>query len=211
MKTTAVLFDMDGVIVDSLPTHAQAARSVLRQYGLTLSKEEYYDQFAGVSDEAGFAAYLKRVGADIDLPTVLAQKAAEYRRLCEGNLVPFPGAVELVESLAGQGIALGLVTGALRSEAELTLTSFGIRQYFRALVAAEDTSHSKPHPGGYLKGLAALGKSSDRCLVIEDAPEGVEAATRAGMRSVAVTHTHPASELSAATRVVDSLAGLTLD
>lgn len=205
MNAKAVLFDMDGVIVDSLPAHAQATQNVLRRYGFELSKEEYYNQFGGISDVAGFTQYFERMKANIDVPTVVSQKAAEYEMLCNGHLAPCAGAVEFIESLARQGLALGVVTGALKQEAELTLSLFGVRELFRILVTAEDVSHSKPHPQGYLKGLEALGVNSEHCIVIEDAPEGIEAAGRAGMRCVAVTNTYPASELTAATLVVDRL------
>ncbi len=208
----SVLFDMDGVIVESVPIHTKAAQNVLRKYGLELTDEEYRQHFAGRTDEAGFAYYLELQGADeLDLAGMLREKAAEYAALSTGELKPFPGVVEFIQSLAGSGVTLALVTGSIRPEAELALTTFKVRQLFRELVTADDIVHSKPHPEGYLRGLRALDALPAHTVVIEDAPDGVYAAKRAGMRCVGVTNTCSSRELAAATVVTAQLAPGCLD
>jgi beta-phosphoglucomutase len=201
----SVLFDMDGVIVDSLPTHALAAQNVLRRHGYELPTEEYRQHWAGLTDTAGFEQYFQKRGVEIDLSAIVKEKANEYMTLCDGNLRPCPGALEFIDYLVREGVTLGLVTSALKTEAELTLRAFGIRNKFKAVVTANDITHSKPHPEPYLKGALALGTVPARCIVVEDATDGVLAARRAGMRCVAVTNTCTADELWAATIVVDRL------
>jgi HAD superfamily hydrolase (TIGR01509 family) len=206
----SVLFDMDGVIVDSLPTHALAAQNVLREYGYDLTSKDYMENFAGCTDLAGFTGFFRRYDKDIDVRPLVRQKADEYMSLCRGHLVAFPGVLEFIDELELQGIAMGLVTSALQGEADLTLDAFGIRNRFSAMVTAKDVNNSKPHPEPYLRGADKLGVSPKSCLVIEDATDGVEAALRAGMRCLAVTNTCSARDLSQATKVVDGLSARTV-
>lgn len=196
---------MDGVIVDSLPTHALAAQNVLRRYGYKLTIDDYLENFAGCTDREGFTRYFERYGKVMDVRPIVKEKGDEYMALCRGHLVAFPGVLEFIDELSRQGVALGLVTSALQAEADLTLEAFGIRNKFGAMVTARDVNNSKPHPEPYLRGADKLGVSPRVCLVVEDATDGVQAALRAGMRCLAVTNTCGAQELSAATMVVDKL------
>lgn len=205
MNYKAVLFDMDGVIVDSEPLHVAAFQATLRRYGHDLSDEQYKQHFAGKTDEAGFNQYFDFVGETVDLSVVMDEKAKEYLRLAADRLVPYPGVIELIRELADKTVPLGLVTGSLRAEAEVTLKAFDIEQYFSIIVAAEDISKSKPSPEGYLKGAEALGVHPEKCVVIEDAPSGVRAAAAAGMRCLAVATTHTPEELAGATAIVGRL------
>ncbi|HLZ14959.1 MAG TPA: HAD family phosphatase [Candidatus Saccharimonadales bacterium] len=195
MNYKAVLFDMDGVIVDSEPLHVAAFRATLKRYGHDLSEEQYKQHFAGRTDEAGFKQYFDFIGENVDLPTIMDEKARAYLELAADQLVPYPGVVEFIRDLAARKVPLALVTGSLRAEAEVTLKAFGLTDLFKAIVAAEDISQSKPHPQGYLKGAKALGSEPADCIVIEDAPSGVKAAKAAGMRCLAVTTTYTEEEL----------------
>lgn len=201
----AVLFDMDGVIIDSEPLHAEVFRRTLQRHGHEMNDEQYKMYFLGKTDEAGLRHYFEATGIVGDPSAILTDKARAYLEFAADKLVPHQEVVELIDDLAAQGIALGLVTGSLRAEAEVTLRTLGIRDRFAVIVAAEDISRSKPHPEGYLKGARALGASPEVCVVIEDAPSGVQAAKAAGMRCVAVTSGHGADELQDATIVVDWL------
>lgn len=205
MNYKAVLFDMDGVIVDSEPLHVAAFQATLENYGHTLTDEQYKQHFAGKTDEAGFKQYFDFINETVELPIIMGEKATAYLELAADQLVPYPGVIELIRELAARNIQLALVTGSLRAEAEITLKTFGIAEYFTAIVAAEDISHSKPNPEGYVKGAAALNVNPAECIVIEDAPSGVKAARAAGMKCLAVTNTHSIDALQEATVVVDQL------
>lgn len=205
MNYQAVLFDMDGVIVDSEPLHVAAFQATLKNYGHDLSPEQYKQHFAGRTDEAGFKQYFDYIGETVKLPSIMDEKAKAYLALATDQLVPYPGVIEFIHDLARQKVPLALVTGSLRAEAEITLETFGLTKYFSVVIAAEDIEYSKPDPEGYLKSAEALGVNSADCIVIEDAPKGVQAAKAAGMRCLAVTTTHNREELSSATLIVEQL------
>jgi len=205
MNYKAVLFDMDGVIVDSEPLHVAAFQATLKRYGHDLSEDQYKKHFAGKTDEAGFKHYFDFINETVELSAIMDEKARAYLELAADQLVSYPGVIEFINELAMQKVPLALVTGSLRAEAEITLKTFNIDRYFSVVIAAEDISHSKPSPEGYLKASTALGVEPSDCVVIEDAPSGVKAALAAGMRCLAVTTTHTSDELSQASVLIDQL------
>ena len=202
---------MDGVIVDSEPLHVAAFQATLKRYGHTLSEDQYKQHFAGKTDETGFRHYFEFINETVDLPVIMDDKARAYLELAADQLVPYPGVIELIHELSQQHVPMGLVTGSLRAEAEATLRAFAITPCFATIIAAEDISESKPSPEGYTKAAAELAVHPADCIVIEDAPSGVRAATAAGMRCLAVTTTHTVAELKGATIIVDQLRAGCLD
>lgn len=205
MNYKAILFDMDGVIVDSEPLHVAAFQATLKSHGHTLIGEQYKQHFAGKTDEAGFEDYFDFIGETVETPLIMDEKAKKYLELAADQLTPYPGVVEFIQDLAKKGIPLALVTGSLEAEAKITLETFGLTEFFSSIVAAENITASKPSPEGYLKGAAALGIKPKDCIVIEDAPSGVKAAMAAGMRCVVVTNTHTKEELAGATLALQQL------
>lgn len=205
MNYRAVLFDMDGVIVDSEPLHAEVYKQTLKKYGYDMTDEQYKRHIFGKTDEVGLRDYFDTMGIAADPLLVLADKAKAYLEYAPDKLVPYQGVIELIRDLTERGIVLALVTGSVRADAELTLRTFGIRDFFTVVVTAEDIMRSKPDPEGYLKGAAALGVSAADCVIVEDSPSGVQAAKAASMPCVAVTSGHTAEELTGATLVIDRL------
>jgi beta-phosphoglucomutase len=205
MNYEAILFDMDGIIVDSEPLHVAAFQATLRQYKHDLTQDDYLTHFAGKTDEAGFKQYFDFVGETVDLSVIMDEKAKTYLALASDQLTPYPGVIDVIRALAEQRTPLALVTGSLRAEAEVTLKAFGITDCFSTIIAAEDIEHSKPNPEGYKKAAQLLGVDIANCVVIEDSPSGVAAAKAAGARCLALTTTHTPQELHNATRIVDQL------
>jgi HAD superfamily hydrolase (TIGR01509 family) len=205
MSYQAVLFDLDGVIVDSEAAHQQAFIKALARHGYDLTNEDYIRYYAGKTDQAGFRDYFAARQETVDVPALMTEKAQVYLQLAGNHLVAYPGVVDFIHSLAARQVLLALVTGSLRVEADLTLQTFGVDDLFGAVIAAEDISESKPSPQGYLLAAGALDVDPAMCVVIEDAPSGVQAALAAGIRCLAVTTTHSAGELSQATKVVPEL------
>lgn len=204
MKYNAVLFDMDGVILDSEPLHVAAFQATLENRGHTLSGQDYKDHFAGKTDEAGFESYFTFLNETVDLPVIMDAKAKKYLELAADQLVPYAGIVSLIRVLA-ESVPLALVTGSLRVEAEIALKTFEITDCFKVIVAAEDISQSKPSPEGYSKAAHLLGVPTSRCIVVEDSPSGVQAAQSAGCDCIAVTNTHKLEDLEGATNIVNRL------
>lgn len=214
----AVVFDFDGVLVDSEPLHFRALRESLLPEGIALTQQEYQDVYLAYDDREAVRLALERAGAPPDLgrvAAVAARKAALFeKRLPEIDF--FPGARELVVELARE-LPLGIASGALRGEIEAVLEAAGLRACFGAVVGADDVARTKPHPEPYLAAVRRLaaratGLAPAECLAIEDSPPGLLSARAAGLFALGVAHTYPAARLvGVAHAVVASLAGLRPD
>lgn len=212
----AVIFDFNGVIVDDEPLHLELFRRVLGEEGISLSDEDYHAKYLGYDDRGCFTAAFADAGKP-ELATnaafiaeLIERKAGYYRQAIEQRMLFFPGAVELVQTLAAK-FPLAIASGALRGEIEVVLQHGGIRECFQHIIASEDVTACKPDPEGYVMALAALNASRaeaiqpNECLVIEDSIAGIEAAKQAGMWCLAVTNSYDASELANADWIVISL------
>jgi beta-phosphoglucomutase len=195
---TAVLFDMDGVLVDSEPIINTAAIRALAEFGITARPEDF-EPFVG----AGEDRYVGGVAELHGKPYLLEMKRRTYDWYLQ--LLPemgkaFRGAKELVELLHAQGIACAVASSADRVKVEANLTTvLGVRlELFSAIITGEDVVRRKPHPDIFLETARRLRRASNECCVVEDAINGVQAAKSAGMRCVAVATSFPADALSAA-------------
>ncbi len=215
MPLRAVLFDMNGVIVDDEPIHGRLYGRVLNEEGIPATERTYEERYLGMDDRGVFSAALRDAGRARDAadPSYVARlvdrKAGYYLEAIRSELKAVPGAVELVRACAVRW-PIAVVSGALRQEIELALAGLGIRDLFGGIVAQDDMNRGKPDPEGYLRGAAALRVEPAGCVVVEDSLPGIEAARRAGMRSVAVATTHPVARLreAGADLAVATLEGL---
>ena len=200
-----VIFDMDGVLINSEPLHCRAFQDILAPHGVEVTEEEYYAKFLVYSDRE----VLERLLPDARvLDGAVAAKERRYWELLEAGVPAFRDGLALLARTDGWRV--GLATGSIRREAELVLGCLGIRERFDAVVAREDYGKGKPDPEPYLRAADALGLSPRRCVVVEDAPGGVRAAKAAGMACVAVTHSCPRERLVEADLVVADLAAVEL-
>jgi beta-phosphoglucomutase len=218
MSLQAVFFDFDGVIADSEPLHFSAFRDVLAEEGIALTERDYYARYLGYDDVGLFEALAKdrRISlSDKKIEEWIAAKSCIVEEMLSSDSILFPGAAACVKMFAEQ-VPLAVASGALEPEIEIVLEHAGLRGSFAAIASASDGVRGKPAPDLY---LLAMAKLKDRlpdpfdpgaCIAIEDSHWGLEAAERAGLRCVAVTHTYPASELGKADLVVDTLSDLTL-
>jgi HAD superfamily hydrolase (TIGR01509 family) len=201
----AVIFDMDGVIVDSEPYSMQALIDVLRHYGIDPTEDDLRRSYGRrVHDD--FADYFCRYGVTADLNTAIAHKHARYYHLAAGQLKPFPGVMPLIQRLRDHGYRLALASSGDRVKVAFGMQALGLDATFDSVVCGDDVTHSKPEPEIYLMAARRLGISPAGCIAIEDAPAGVEAAKRAGMRCIAVTNSVARQQLQGADLIVESLA-----
>jgi HAD superfamily hydrolase (TIGR01509 family) len=203
---SVILFDMNGVIVDDEHLHELAFANVLREHGYKLDHETYERCFMGRTDKDGFESFFGMHRTSFpNPPQLLSEKSDAYHDLAKGNLSPYPGVVEFIYDLSAHTVPMALVTSSSRIEADAVLGAFKLDHAFPVRVHADDVAKGKPHPEGYLKGAGRLDASPHTCLVVEDAPSGIDAAHRAGMTCIAVTNTRPSTELSGADRIVTRL------
>jgi HAD superfamily hydrolase (TIGR01509 family) len=201
----AVIFDMDGVIVDSEPYSMQALIDVLRQYGIDPTAEEIRRSY-GRRIRDDFGDYFSRYGVTADLETAIARKEARYYHLAAGHLKPFPGVLLLLKRLHDRGYRLALASSGDRVKVAFGMQALSLDGTFEAVVCGNDVTRSKPDPEIYLLAAQRLQLPPAACVAIEDAPAGVESAKRAGMHCIAVTNSVTREQLRQADLIVASLA-----
>ncbi|HOU22129.1 MAG TPA: HAD family phosphatase [Kiritimatiellia bacterium] len=219
-RPAAVLFDFDGVIVDSERLHHETMVAAMAGEGPACDWTFYRDNLMGLDDRGAFALLLVRAGIEPrpeEIRRRIARKAELFSRFAAaGRVPPLPGAVDLVRACAASG-PVGLCSGALRSDIEPVLTALGIAECFAARVTADDVHRSKPDPASYrlcVERLAAefpdRGIVPAACVAIEDTVDGIVSARTAGLPVLGVANSLTAEALRAAGAgiVVDSLAGL---
>jgi beta-phosphoglucomutase len=213
----AVIFDFDGVIIDSEPIHYDCFRLTMADQGIALDEEIYNEKYLGYSDRDALQAMAEDYGKSYsqhDIDELIRQKTQLVLARLGESVEPMAGAVELVRALADQSVPLAICSGALREEIVLPCRTLQIDKHIRVIVAAEDVQCGKPDPQGYLLAAEQLAEtvhqpiSPRRCVVIEDSPWGIQAGEAAGMAVLGVASSYPAEDLSAA-RVVNSLAEVT--
>lgn len=194
MALTAVIFDFDGVVIDSHEAHARSWFGLAEEIGETLTHDTFVSTFGQRNESIlpmlGWATDMERIQQLGD------RKEEIYREILNAEgIEPLPGVVTLLEDLKDQGIPCAIGTSTPRANVACVLELAGLSQYFSDIAASEDVTHGKPDPEVFLKAAAKLGVDAAHCVVIEDAQVGIRAAKAAGMKSVAVTTTHPAEAL----------------
>ncbi|MBN1942514.1 MAG: HAD family phosphatase [Phycisphaerae bacterium] len=216
----ALIFDFDGVLVDSEPVHLWAFAEVLATVGVTLGREEYFEHYLGFDDYTCLREAIRRHGAACG-PGKLDELVAAKTRVLQAHLAesipPIAGAVKLVRAAAGAGVPLAIASGGLRREIEIGVETIGLAGCFSVIVAAEDVRQTKPHPEAYRQAAELLGRRLEReiaprrCVAVEDSPTGIASAKAAGMNVLAVHTSYPPDELHQADRVEADLSTVTLE
>ena len=210
----AVVFDFDGVLVDSEPLHFESLRHTLGGYGVQIDEQEYLESYVAYDDREALRIAFERHGRPADPGSVeraARLKAKQFAGLI-GQVELLPGVRELIGSLRAE-VPLAIASGALTAEIEQILGAVGLREAFEAIVGADQVSRSKPDPAPYAEAVARLGGrvpglGPGDCLAFEDSIAGIASAREAGLRVVAVANTFPPERLSTAHHVLDSLLGL---
>ncbi len=205
----AILFDFNGVIIDDERVQMKAYQEILKADGLELTEDDYFSCM-GMDDIAFIRTNFERAGKDLSderLAEVSSSKTARWRELVAKEIPMIRGASDFIH-LASRHFALGIVSMAKREEIEFVLDAAGLADFFPVIVASEEISKHKPDPEGYLSGFREIDmfriKSGHlpmvhaETLVIEDAPQGIEAGRTAGMKTLGITSAVSAERLRAA-------------
>ena len=214
-RPEAVLFDFDGILVDSEPMHHRAFTEVLNPLGMEFPWKEYVEIYMGFDDRDAFREAFRAKGIDLDdanLAKLVAAKSEAFLRGLRDGVTVYPGAVSLIESLRATGRPLALCSGALRSDIDPILAQLGVARCFDVIVSADDVRKSKPDPESYTIAFARLSERyttllsvPGKSVAVEDTPAGIRSAKGAGLRVLAVTNSYGAGELAEADWIVESL------
>jgi beta-phosphoglucomutase len=214
-RPEAVLFDFDGILVDSEPMHYRAFTQVLDPLGMGFPWKEYVEIYMGFDDRDAFREAFRRKGIDLDEGTLAKLVAAKSRAFQDGirdGVTAYPGAVPVIESLHAAGRPLALCSGALRSDIDPILAQLGVARRFGVIVSADDVRRSKPDPESYALAFARLSEryatlltGPEKSVAVEDTPAGIRSAKGAGLRVLAVTNSYGAGELADADWIAESL------
>ena len=207
----AVIFDMDGVLVDSGAYHRRAWRALLKELGAEPKDAEFWRLTIGRPVEEALPVLLGRRLSAREIARYSKRKTDLYHQIADGRFQQVPGAVTFVRALEALGVPRALATSASGWSVTAVLSDLGFTSQFPVVVTAEDVGRGKPDPEVYLLAASRLGVAPRACVVFEDSLVGIEAARRAGMRPVGLTTAHTEVELrqAGAVRVLTNFEGVT--
>lgn len=218
IQADAVIFDFDGVIVDTEPLHYKAFQQILAPQGLGYSWEQYITTYMGFDDRDAFQEVYAINGLTIDanqLSDLITAKADIFQEIIRSGITAYPGAVELIKAIHRTKIPLAICSGALRSDITPILEMLEIEECFDIIVSADNVSKSKPDPESYLLTFDQLSTyhrkskiSKERTVAIEDTPAGITSACNAGLMVIAITNSYTKEYLTKADYITDSLENL---
>jgi beta-phosphoglucomutase len=196
MGQRAVLFDMDGVVIDNLPYHVDAWLLYCERHGISLTREIFYKDLNGLNSKDTFEWLLKREFTREEINAFEEEKEEIYRGFYRPFLSPAPGLMDFLALLKVNGIKTALGTSAGPGNIDFILDGLGIRAQFDAVIGGAEVTKGKPDPEIYLRAAGLIQVSPEDCWVIEDSLQGIEAGLSAGMKVVGMTTSHSSEELS---------------
>ena len=208
----ALIFDMDGVIIDSEPIHIEVNTSLLQDEGIILEPSENHE-FIGVRNVEMWDTLIKRHNIPKTVEELLTiQKSYKMQRFMNEDLEAIGGIKELLRDAKRKNLKIALATSSPMYFAKYILKDIGVQIFFDKLVTADDISRSKPDPEIYLTAAKVLGVLPEECIAIEDAPLGIQAAQAAGMKCIGFKNPNSGNhDISFAEYVVSSIKDIDLD
>jgi beta-phosphoglucomutase len=204
MDRKGVIFDMDGVLLDSAPYHFESWKRLAEEEGLPpVTKEWFQTTFGRTAREILPDLFHKNL-EETKIRRLVDRKEALYREAIDGKVKPMPGLWRLIQKLHEHAWRLGVGSSGPRQNVELVIDQLDLRGLLDGYVSADDVENGKPDPEVFLRTARKMKVHPEHCVVFEDAAVGVQAALAAGMRAVALTSTHPRAKLENADRVIDA-------
>ena len=216
----AVIFDFDGVITDSEILHLRAFNQSLAQYGIEITKNDYYTMYLGFNDTDCYKLLIEKGLLKMDeqqINTLMIQKKQIFEQLAKAEGKMIEGVRDFLNMLEQNNIPMAICSGSLLTEVEMVLEEARLRHLFEVIVSGEQVKKGKPDPEGFLLSLQRLNENrenpitANQCVVIEDSHWGLEAAKAAGMHTIAVTNSYDAEQLGMAEKIVNRLNELSID
>jgi HAD superfamily hydrolase (TIGR01509 family) len=200
-----VLFDMDGVLVDSEPFICKAAIMMFDELGVKVMAEDFHP-FVGMGENRYIGGVAESYGVKVDIEQVKARTYEIYEIIVRDKLLPLPGAHEFISKCRKKGLKLALATSADSVKMKVNLREIGLSpDLFHSIITGLDVENKKPFPDIYIKAARNIGLDPAECLVVEDAVSGIKAGKSAGCRCLAITSSFDASALHEADWICESL------
>lgn len=206
----AVVFDMDGVLVDTNPYHKIAINQFCEKYGLQLSEEDLKNKVYGRTNKQWITNLFGTL-TENELEAYAFEKEQLFRDLYAPHIVPVNGLIAFLDLLNHHRIPRSIATSAPRANVDFVLEKTAIQKYFEIILDERMVTRGKPDPEIYLKSAQALGLPPAQCIVIEDSLSGVEAAKNSGSKVIGITTTHTSEELTGTDLVISDFSELNLD
>jgi HAD superfamily hydrolase (TIGR01509 family) len=208
MSFKAVLFDMDGVIVDNLPYHVEAWLLFCERNGIPLTKEIFYKELNGMNSKDTFEWFYQKEMTRKEVEVLEEQKELLYREFYADHRKPAEGLLAFLNDLRSRGIKTALATSAGPGNIDFIVDGLGIRDQFDAIIGGAEVTKGKPDPEIYVKAAALVGVSAADCWVIEDSLQGIASGLAAGARVVGITTSHTAEEVAHTQLIASNFVGL---
>lgn len=208
MSLKAVLFDMDGVIVDNLPFHVEAWLLFCERNGIPLTREVFYKELNGMNSKDTFEWFYKKEMTRSEVEKLEEEKELLYRGFYAAHRKPAAGLVSFLQNLRSRGIKTALATSAGPGNIDFIVDGLGIRDQFDAIIGGAEVKKGKPDPEIYVKAAALVGVAPEDCWVIEDSLQGIASGLAAGARVVGITTSHTAEELAHTQVIASNFVGL---
>jgi len=202
-ETKAVIFDLDGTLLDNNSYHLKSWLEYLKNIGRNISEEEYNANINGRTNTDVIKYIYDREMADEEILKYTFEKEALYRELYKPFIKPIPGLINFLQILQQKEIPMAIATSGIQPNIDFMFEEVSIRQYFTEVVNSSHIKKGKPDPEIYLKTASLLNIPPKNCLVFEDAVVGIKSAKAAGMKVIAVATTQTKEELSIADMIID--------
>jgi beta-phosphoglucomutase family hydrolase len=196
MGIGAVLFDMDGVVVDNLPYHVDAWLLFCERHGIHLTREIFYQELNGMNAKDTFEWFYRREMSREEISILEEEKELIYREFYGPHRKSAPGLDEFLKQIRQSGIKTALATSAGQGNIDFTLDGIGLRDQFDAIIGGGEVRKGKPDPEIYLRAADLVGVDPKDCWVVEDSLQGIAAGLSAGMRVIGITTSHSSQELA---------------
>ncbi|MFT3910104.1 MAG: HAD family phosphatase [Ferruginibacter sp.] len=203
MNARAVIFDLDGTLIDNNAFHLIAWKKYLENIGIDIGEEEYRTNINGRTNKDAIEYIYKRKMTDEEAMVFALEKEAVYRNIYKAAIKPVDGLIPFLETLHELNIPMAIATSGIQVNIDFMFEHIPIKQYFKVVVNSAHISKGKPDPEIYLKAAALLDVNPANCLAFEDAAVGIASAKNAGMKVIALTTTQTKEELAGADRIVE--------
>jgi beta-phosphoglucomutase len=208
MNQKAFLFDLDGTLIDTMPWHFKTWQAVVAELGSKLTGDDLMKELYGSGAELMNRLVPGRIFEEDEAMQIIANKEEQYRTLYGHNVTVLEGAREFLDEALSMQIPMGIGTASNQANIDFALDFLNLRHYLSAIVGADDVINSKPFPDTWLKLAEELNTEPANCIVFEDAPKGIEAASKAGMKAIAIIGHYAETDFHSFDNVLKIVPGL---